>query len=159
MIPLSLKLNDVDTSMPQPVDGKYNATISSAEVKDNRLKTGYNLVVTVALTDSCTSTKGKEMKPGFKMTRFMPLPIPGSAYDNEHKEMFMTSLAMFQLAVLGLKNTEDNVARLPELDDPFIAGCVGKAVVVKVGLSKEKDGQESEFGPRQEIKAFLPVAE
>lgn len=159
MQPLSLNLNQVDTSMPQPLDGKYVATIESIKQEENKAKTGWNLIVEVKLNDDVPNNKGGNIKAGYKIRRYLPLPIEGTAYDGEHKEMFLQSLALFQLAVLGLKNTETNVANLPPFDDAFVAESCGKCVVVKLGMSKEKEGQESEFGPRSEIKAFLPIEE
>lgn len=159
MMPLNLSLNKVDTSMPQPVDGKYVATVDKVEVLENKEKSGYNLKVTVKLQEDVADTKGGTIKSGFAMSRYLPLPLENTKYDGEHKESFQRSLALFQLAVCGKKNTPENVAALPDLDDSFVAESVGRSVIVSVSQSKQKDGEDSEYGPRAEIKSFLPVIE
>lgn len=145
---LSLKLNEVDTSYPLLVNGDHVVVIEEATVvpsaKDERLE---NLKVTYATVNDTQDQKGKDLKAGYKLTTYYP--IPGPLRDSSNNDMFYKNLTFLALAVSGLPNTEENVAQLAEFNEDFIAAMHGKQVLAKVKTSKPKD--DDQYGPKSEI--------
>ena len=154
--PLSLKLNEVDTSMPLLVEGKQPLSIKSAEIAESKSGKGFMLVVQLQTVDPAKDTKGNVIHPGFPLIHRFMWPAPGTEFgDGEWATSYLQSLTRFQLAVCNLKDTPENKATLPEFDDTFIADLAGKTVIGNIGTSKSKDGDE--FGPRSEVKSFGPI--
>ncbi len=152
---LSLKLNETDTSFPRLVDGSYIMNIEEAIIapgaKDPNM---HNLKLTLATTDVAQDHRGQELKAGFKLARYFP--IPNDQRTSENNENFMKGLTLLALAVCGLANKPENVQTLPDFDEEFISNMAGKQVLAKVRTSKpKKDAQgnevEDEYGPKSEI--------
>lgn len=154
--PLSLKLNDVDTSMPLLVEGRQPLCIKDANFVEVSSGKGVMLVVNLTTVDPSRDTKGKVVNPGFPIRHNFMWPTPGTEFgDSEWAESYLQKLTLFMLAVLGLKDTPENKATLPEFDDTFVADLSGKLVMGNIGTSKVKDG--SDYGPRSEVKSFSAI--
>lgn len=153
MIPLNLKLQDVDTSMPILMEGKYPVRITKTELVESQKNAGsFNLKVTYELVEDAVGTKGEQIKAGFQLTRYYPIP----PYANgEHDESFMKTLTMFQLAACGLENKPENVKQLPDFDQVFVANLPGKMVMASIRTSKAKEGDE--YGPKSEIGSVTAI--
>lgn len=154
--PLSLKLNDVDTSMPLLVEGKQPLNITKAEIVESKSGKGFMLVVNLKTVDPAKDTKGNEIHPGFPLIHRFMWPAPGTEFgESEWAPSYLQALTRFQLAVCNLKDTPENKASLPPFDDTFIADLAGKTVIGNIGTSKSKEGDE--FGPRSEVKSFSAI--
>lgn len=152
---LSLRLNEVDTSLPLLAEDTYILQIEAAELvpsKDN--PSLLNLKVQFVTTSEATDDKGKTINPGYKLTRFYP--IPSELRDQDKNDMFLRGLTLLALAVCDLKNTESDKAKLPEFDEAFIAEMAGKQVKAKVKTSKTKEGDE--YGPKSEVSSVFGVS-
>lgn len=152
---LSLRLNEVDTSMPLLAEDTYVLQIEAAELvpsKDN--PSLLNLKVQFVTTSEATDDKGKTINSGYKLTRFYP--IPSELRDQDKNDMFLRGLTLLALAVCDLKNTESDKAKLPEFDEAFIAEMSGKQVKAKVKTSKTKEGDE--YGPKSEVSSVFGVS-
>jgi len=145
---LSLKLNEVDTSYPLLVNGDHQVTINEAtlipSVKDDRL---LNLKVVYATTADSQDQKGHDLKAGYKLTTYYP--IPSEYRDADKNENMLKNLTLLALAVCGLENTTEGKAQLPEFDEAFIAAMAGKQVLAKVKTSKPDENDQ--YGPKSEI--------
>jgi hypothetical protein len=153
---LSLSLNDVDTSMPLLSEGKHMLTIAEASIAEAKNSPGcLNLKVVYTTTQPATDNKGKPLNPGYKITRFYP--VPSELRDPEKNDMFRKALCLLQLAICGLPNTEDGKSQLPVFDETFIASMIGKSVIGNVRTSKTKEGDDDTYGPKSEISAVYPL--
>lgn len=145
---LSLKLNEVDTSYPLLVNGDHTVVITEAtltpSVKDSRL---LNLKVVYATTADTQDQKGHDLKAGYKLTTYYP--IPSEYRDADKNDNMLKNLTLLALAVCGLENTTDGKAQLPEFDEAFIAAMSGKSVLAKVKTSKPDENDQ--YGPKSEI--------
>lgn len=145
---LSLKLNDVDTSFPRLTGGDYVMNISEASIVDGKeVPSNQNLKLVFETTSVAQDHKGSDIDPGFKITRYYPIPNEGREADKN--DMFMKGLTLLALAVCGYKDTPENKAALPDFDEEFISNMVGKQVLAKVKDSKPKEGDE--YGPKSEV--------
>ena len=91
----------VDTSRPIPVAGDYVCVVSKLERKENKDKTGYNAVVTLALTHDAVGVDGRTIPPGYKIVDYMPLQAKAGADD---PEAFKTKLCRFFDACMHTDN-------------------------------------------------------
>jgi hypothetical protein len=154
--PLSLVLNDVDTSMPLLVEGKQPLNIAKAEIAESKSGKGYMLVVVFKTVDPAKDTNGNDVHPGFPITHRFMWPAPGTEFgDGEWKDSYLQSLVKFQLAIANLRDIPSNRPLLPPFDDSYIADLPGKTVMGNIRTSKSKEGDE--FGPRSEISSFFPI--
>lgn len=152
---LSLALNDVDTSMPLLSEGKHVLAIAEVLIEDSKSSPGcLNLKVVFATIQPATDTTGKPIKPGYKITRYYP--IPSELRDESKNDTFKKALCLLQLAVCGLANTESNRAQLPLFDEAFVASMPGKTVIGNIRTSKPKEGEDDSFGPKSEVIAVYP---
>jgi hypothetical protein len=157
MQPLSLKLNDADTSMPILVEGKYALVIDKAEVVASKSGKGSFLAVTYKTVEEAQGSKGQSINAGFPMIQRYMLPIPGTEFgDGEQAGSYQTQLCRFMLAVANLKDTPDNKASLPEFNMEYIASLQGVNVLGNIKTSKPKDDSD-EYGERSEVKSILPI--
>jgi hypothetical protein len=157
MLPLSLKLNDADTSMPILVEGQYPLIIKKAEVVTSKSGKGSFLAVTYALTEDATSNKGAVISAGYPMIQRYMLPIPGTEFgDGEQCGSYQANLCRFMLAVANLKDTPENKAALPEFNDEYIASLAGVNVIGTIKTAKPKDDSD-EYGERSEVKSVKAV--
>lgn len=157
MQPLSLKLNDADTSMPILVEGKYTLVIDKAEVVASKSGKGSFLAVTYKTVEEAQGSKGQSISAGFPMIQRYMLPIPGTEFgDGEQAGSYQTQLCRFMLAVANLKDTPDNKASLPEFNMEYIAGLQGVNVLGNIKTSKPKDDAD-EYGERSEVKSIQPI--
>lgn len=148
MIPLSLNLQDTDLSMPLLMEGNYPLRIKKAEVVEAKKISGtYNIKVDLGLDSEAFGTKGESIKAGYPFSMY--LPWPSELRDEESNNRCKQNLARFQLAILNLKNSKENLSSLPEFTDEFLHDCVDKVVLAKVRTSKQDDN--SEYGPKSEI--------
>jgi len=157
MQPLSLKLNDADTSMPILVEGKYALVIDKAEVVASKSGKGSFLAVTYKTVEEAQGSKGQTISAGFPMIQRYMLPIPGTEFgDGEQAGSYQTQLCRFMLAVANLKDTPDNKASLPEFNMEYIASLQGVNVLGNIKTSKPKDDSD-EYGERSEVKSIQPI--
>lgn len=151
--PLNLNLNGADISMPTLMPSDYIMEIISVKDVESKSKPGnYFLEVQLATTNDAVSDKGKEIRAGYKITDRLMLPIPGTDFGSgEMAESYRGRLGKFQAAVLGLKITGDKIPddMLPNLDDQFLADCMGKFVKAKVATEKD-----DVYGTRNVIKGI-----
>lgn len=154
--PLSLALNNVDTSMPLLMEGKQPLSIKDANIVEAKSGKGFMLVVNLQTIDPAKDTNGKDIHPGFPLINRFMWPAPGTEFgDGEWAQSYLQSLTRFQLAACNLKDTPENKAALPAFDDTFIAGLAGKTVIGNIGTSKVKD--DDQYGPRSEVKSFSAI--
>jgi hypothetical protein len=81
---LDIDLNNVDTTMPIVPAGLRDLRIKSVDKVENKAKDGYNLKVVFETVDPVESLQGKELKPGFPLTRYFslqPSKKEGSTWD------------------------------------------------------------------------------
>lgn len=92
--PLSLDvdLSAVETQKPTLPKGLYNATIMSAGVAPNKEGTGRNLIVKFGTDHPYISTTGKQVNPGFTLTRWFHLQNKEGAQDPEQWKQGITEL-------------------------------------------------------------------
>lgn len=153
---LSLRLNQVDTSMPLLAEDVYVLQIESAELvasKDN--PSLQNLKIQFVTTSDAVDTKGKTINAGYKLTRFYPIP-DADLRPSDKNDMFLRGLTLLALAVCDLKNTESDKTKLPEFDEIFIAEMPGKQVKAKVKTSKAKE--DDEYGPKSEVSSVFGIS-
>lgn len=157
MLPLSLKLNDADTSMPILVEGKYPLVIGKAEVVESRSGKGSFLAVTYKTLEDAQGSKGQNISAGFPIIQRYMLPIPGTEFgDGEQASSYQRSLCLFMLAVANLKDTPENKASLPEFNEEYIASLQGVNVLGTIKTSKPKDDDDG-YGPRSEVKSVSGI--
>lgn len=148
MLPLNLSLQDTDLSMPLLMEGNYPLRIKKVEVVEAKKIPGtYNIKVDLGLDGEATGTKGESIKAGYPFTMY--LPWPSELRDEESNTRCKQNLTRFQLAILNLKNSKENLAAMPDFTDEFLHDCVDKVVLAKVRTSKQDDN--SEYGPKSEI--------
>lgn len=153
---LSLRLNEVDTSMPLLTDGDYHLIIDSAELADAKSAPGaQNLKVVFATTRDESTQNGSTISAGYKLTRFYP--IPSEVRDADKNDMFMKGLTLLALAAAGLPNNASGKEALPPFDLDFISAMAGKTVLAKIKTSKPKEGDE--YGPKSEIASVRCLAD
>lgn len=154
MIPLSLNLKDTDLSMPLLMEGNYPLRVKAATVVEaKKIPGAYNIKVDFSLDGEASGSKGESIKAGYPFTMY--LPWPSELRDEESNNRCKQNLARFQLAILNLKNSKDNLASLPDFTDDFLFDCVDKVVSAKVRTSKQDDN--SEYGPKSEIASINAI--
>jgi len=157
MLPLSLKLNDVDTSMPILVEGKHPLVIEKAEVISSKSGKGSFLAVTFKTIEDTQGSKGQNISAGFPIIQRYMLPIPGTEFgDGEQAGNYQAGLCRFMLAVANLKDTPDNKAKLPEFNHDYVASLSGVNVIGTIKTAKPKDDSD-EYGERSEVKSVSPI--
>lgn len=157
MLPLSLKLNDADTSMPILVEGKYPLVIDKAEVVSSKSGKGSFLAVTYKTIEDAQGSKGQSISAGFPLIQRYMLPIPGTEFgDGEQAPNYQANLCRFMLAVANLKDTPENKAKLPEFNLNYVASLQGVNVIGSIKTAKPKDDSD-EYGERSEVKSVLPI--
>jgi len=157
MLPLSLKLNDTDTSFPILVEGKCPLVIAKAEAIPSKSGKGTFLAVTYQTVEPSTGSKGQSIDPGFPLIQRYMLPIPGTEFgDGEQKESYSRGLCLFMLAAANLKDTPENKASLPEFNEEYISSLAGVNVIGNIKTSKPKDDSD-EFGERSEVKSVSAI--
>lgn len=157
MLPLSLKLNDADTSMPILVEGKYPLVIDKAEVVASKSGKGSFLAVTYKTIEDAQGSKGQNISAGFPIIQRYMLPIPGTEFgDGEQAGNYQAGLCRFMLAVANLKDTKENKAKLPEFNMDYIASLQGVNVIGSIKTEKPKDGDD-EYGERSVVKSVSPI--
>ena len=155
--PLSLSLNNVDTSMPLLMEGKYPLVIDKAEIVESKSGKGKFLAVTYKTTEDASSSKGGTISAGFPMIQRYMLPIPGTEFgSSEQAPNYMANLCRFMLAVANLKDTTENKAKLPEFNEDYCLSIPGTVVLGNVKTSKPKDDND-EYGDRSEVKSVYPI--
>jgi hypothetical protein len=156
--PLSLTLNNVDTSMPILVEGRQPLSIKDAKIAESKSGKGFMLVLTLQTVDPSKDIKGKDVAAGFPIIHRFMWPAPGTEFgDGEQAPNYLAQLTRFQLAVLNLRDTPENKAELANIpfDDAFIADLPGKILMCNIRTSKSKEGDE--YGPRSEVSSFAPL--
>lgn len=154
MLPLSLNLKDTDLSMPLLMEGNYPLRVKKTEVVEaKKIPGAYNVKVDFSLDGEASGTKGEHIKAGYPFTMY--LPWPSELRDEESNTRCKQNLARFQLAILNLKNSKENLASLPDFTDDFLYDCVDKVVLAKVRSSKQDDN--SEYGPKSEIASVSAI--
>lgn len=126
---LDVDLSAVPTGLPVLRKGLYPVTIISAGVKPNKEQTGRNLVVQYGTINAETTTEGKQLKPGFKLTAQYHLQNKPEAND---QEQWKQNLAMLWEAATGSKpagNIDSN-------------DLIGRLVTISVSVG-EYNGQPS----------------
>jgi hypothetical protein len=157
MQPLSLKLNDVDTSMPLLVEGKYALRIDKAEVVVSKSGKGSFLEVTYKTQEDAMSNKGSTINAGFPMIQRYMLPIPGTEFgESKQTKSYYQGLCRFILACANLKDTKKNKTSLPEFNEDYVANLSGIVVSGYVKTSKPKDDGD-DFGPRSEVRSVSGI--
>lgn len=157
MLPLSLKLNDADTSMPILVEGKYPLVIDKAEVVQSKSGKGSFLAVTYKTLEAAQGSKGQNISAGFPIIQRYMLPIPGTEFgDGEQAGSYQANLCRFMLAVANCKDTPENKASLPEFNEDYIANLQGVTVLGTIKTAKPKDDSD-EYGERSEVKSVNPI--
>jgi hypothetical protein len=156
MLPLSLKLNDADTSMPILVEGKYPLVIDKAEVVQSKSGKGSFLAVTYKTLEDAQGSKGQNISAGFPIIQRYMLPIPGTEFgDGEQAGNYrLTSAA--SCSRWQLKDTPENKASLPEFNMDYIASLQGVNVTGTIKTAKPKDDSD-EYGERSEVKSVNPI--
>ncbi len=164
ILPLDLDFSGADLSMPLIAPGNHLVVIHSAEiVKSKNTPDSYNLKVVCKTVDVCEDPEGKQVQPGFQLTTYLQIPIPGTEYgEGENKAMFIKKLTLFQVAVAGLVAKGDVAPEVPKFNNVYVAELPSKHVVAQTKNAKQKakPGQEEEYGIRSEIlgfKANLPA--
>lgn len=154
--PLSLSLNNADTSMPLLVEGKYPFVIDKAEIVVSQSGKGSFLAVHFKTTEDAMSSKGQPLKAGFTIVERYMLPIPGTQFgDGEQASNYMAKLCRFMLAVANLKDTAENKAKLPEFNEDYVLSIAGTVVIGNVKTAKAKE--DDEFGDSSKISAVYPI--
>lgn len=150
---ISLKLNNADLSPPLIVEGWYAAAINAATLEESKSSPGaYNLKVEFALQEEVKTNKEDNLAPGYKLTRFFPVPR-----GDKNDEMFTNALTRLCLACFDQAPTKDNIAALPDLDEALIGSFPGRLVKVHIRTSKPKEGDE--YGPKSEVSAVKGISQ
>lgn len=144
---LNIDLSQTDTSFPALAVGDYRTEIKKTDLKESQKTPGmWQFLVTVALLEPATDTKGKTVEPGFSLNARLTLPgAPGA--QPEHEEMRMKQLATFLDAAF---NNEDMASR-PAFNEATINALPGKQIIIVVKKNKDTDFGETD------IKSFKPV--
>lgn len=154
MLPLSLSLQDTDLSMPLLMEGNYPLRVKKTEVVEaKKIPGAYNIKIDFSLDGEATGTKGEAIKAGYPFTMY--LPYPSDLRDEDSNTRCKQNLTRFQLAIMNLKNSKENLASLPDFTDEFLRDSVDKIVLAKVRTSKQDDN--SEYGPKSEIASIAAI--
>lgn len=157
MLPLSLTLNDADTSFPILVEGKQPLIIDKAEVVQSKSGKGYFLAVVFKTQEDSMSIKGTKIDAGFSLTQRYMLPIPGTEFGNgEQAENYKANLCRFMLACANRKDTPEAKAELPEFNESYIANLPSVVVMGNIKTTKPKDDDDG-YGPRSEVKSVSGI--
>lgn len=134
---LTTTLNDVDTSMPVLTEGQYFVELSKLTVVDSQNIEGQkNLKAQFRTLETTTSTEGKELSPGFPVTRTIPLT-----------ESWLPDVTRLIDAALG--TSQGN--RPGSLQEAF-AQMQGRQLFIKVTTRKT-----DEYGLQNDVRGFLPA--
>lgn len=140
----------VDTSFPSLAVADYPVRIEKWEIKD--AKDNQKMVrLTLETLEPATDTRGRQHKPGFKLSTNLTLPTGTADSPGEHDEIRLKNIASFQDAVLGLG--DDGAASRPAFNSAFLNEAIGKKVKAVVKASKDTTYGDTE------IKGFkhIPV--
>lgn len=143
MLPTNIDLNDVDTSRPVLIDGKYPCTIKEVSVKPNKAQTGHNLVVIFSLLEAGDSTAGTTIGAGYQLRRYMPL----QQSENPDAPDFKVDIA--RLLDAAFQTTQED---RPPLSDETIAALHGREVLVSVKVTESE-----EYGTGNDVRGVLSL--
>lgn len=104
-------LADIEVGQPVIEDGIYHCRLS-AEIKENKKKTGNNLVLTHEILDPvCKRDDGSPVNRGVKLSRYISM-VPGENYDpNETWKRLATALELPEGEDLQLEHLQGAVVR------------------------------------------------
>jgi len=158
-LPLDLDFSGADISMPLIAPGNHLVKITNAElVKSKNTPDSWNLKINVETVDETEDPSGKKVAPGFKLTSYLQVPVPGTEYgEGPNKDMFIKKLTLFQVAVAGLVAKGDTAPEVPRFNNVYIAELPGKYVIATTNNNppKKKDGEGGDdFGIRSQISGF-----
>ena len=157
MQPLSLTLNDADTSSPILVEGKQPLVIDKAEVVQSKSGKGSFLAVTFKTQEDSMSIKGTKISAGYILIQRYMLPLPGTEFgDGDMADSYKASLCKLMLACANYKDTPENKAKLPTFDESYIANLSGVVVMGNIKTSKPKD-EDDGYGPRSEVRSVSGI--
>lgn len=159
ILPLDLSFSGADLSMPLIAPGNHLVQIHSAElVKSKNTPDSWNLKVVCKTVDECEDPDGKPVKPGFQLTTYLQVPIPGTEYgEGPNKDLFIKKLTLFQVAVAGRVAKGDTAPEVPRFNNVYIAELPTKYVIAITNNNapKKKEGESGdEFGIRSQISGF-----
>lgn len=146
---LDFETNDVDTSFPVLVEGRYRARVKEAKVEPNKEKDANNLLLVFETLDDATSIQGKEkgeektVKAGFTLKRYFRL---APSKKNAQWDWKRDPMAVMD-ALLGTKQ-----GTRPAFT-AMIAQCTGKECVLGVKVRKPETDLDA---PQNDIAKVDP---
>ena len=131
-------LQDVDISRPVIEDGLYHVRLA-AEIKDNKSKTGKNLVLTHEVLDVCNHRDtGEEVNKAVRIIRYLSL-VPTENYDpDESLKKLATALEIEDGANLELEDVQSAVVKAQIVYKPA-EGDFQEGNDVKYWAAKDSD--------------------
>lgn len=138
MILNTKKLKEVEIGIPVIADAIYFALVSNAEIKENKLRTGNNLVLKLkVLNPIVQSHDGRDItnRGQVVLTRYISL-VETEDYD-PNKNLKELAIAV----------------GVPEGEDLNLEDLQGKKLKLKVAY-RPADGQ---YGESNDVKRFLPI--
>lgn len=120
----SVKLKDVETTIPLFPEGDYRVQVVEASVDPNKEKSGFNLNVKFATTEPLTAEGGREVNVGFPFYGVYALQ---AREDSKDVEAFKRGLSEL---IDGLYGTDKS--NRPDLSRETVNGMVGRTCIVHV---------------------------
>lgn len=142
LLDLNVDLTQTDNSFPVLADNQCQVMVQSAEVIDNKDKTGKNLLVIVKTTQEYPSSEGVSINPGYQLRSYFPL-------QNTDNEAFDFKKNLAGLVDALFKPASD--ADRPIFNNELIGMMAGREALatVKVG--------EYQGSPSNELKRLTAI--
>lgn len=143
---LNINLQEVDTSRPVIVAGKYAFSVkecSRVPKKDDPNK--FNLLIVFTLDQEAETVQGGTVQPGYQIRRYLPL----QQSDNPNAPNFIIELVRFFDAAFDIESPEQRSTVFPDPGE-FVGRALGLIVSVQ---------EDDAMGKSNDVRGFLRLSD